>query len=629
MKTKIKGIILSILVTIFFAGCSSNGMLYKMFVGSKGNEGRKKIRQEKPEQLKEIDKKIDILLKEMNLDEKIGQMIQPERASLSPGEIKEYKIGSILSGGGSTPENNTPQGWLDMYNEFQREALETDLGIPILYGIDSVHGHNNLKGATIFPHNVGLGAMAQGSLEKGDTETSKKIVEKIGEITAKEMSATGMNFNFAPCVAVVQDIRWGRAYESFGEDPKLQEVLAGPYINGYQGNSYNIEEDRVIATAKHFVADGGTKIGTGQETGILDKGDSVISEEELRKIHLRGYEEAIENNVASVMASFSSWNGENMHAQKYLLTEVLKDELGFNGFVISDWEGVHWIEGKNYDERLIKSINAGVDMVMEPFKWRTTISVLKDAVKDDKIEMSRIDDAVRRILRAKYRAGLFENPFAKGKDINEIGSQEHREVAKEAVKKSLVLLKNDNEILPLSKNSKIYVDGSNADNIGNQCGGWTITWQGKGGEITEGITIAEGISQSLSQGKGRVVSKIYDADIAVVVIGEKPYTEGSGDDMDLEISNEDKGVLNRVKESGIPTLVIMVSGRPMIITDYIDDWDGFVQAWLPGTQGDGVSEVLFGEDNFYGRLPYTWPNSKEDIEDKSRYLYPYGYGLEM
>ncbi len=571
-----------------------------------------------------IEERVEDLLSRLTLEEKIGQMTQAERRCISPEYVKEFKIGSILSGGGSSPFPNTPEAWIEMYNGFQSSALKTRLGIPLIYGIDSVHGHNNLKDATIFPHNIGLGAARD-----------PELMEKVGKITAKETAAAGLDWNFAPCVAVVRDIRWGRTYESYGENPELQRLLTASYIKGLQGPVNQMSGDYLVATAKHFIGDGGTEWGTGDAGYKIDRGNVPISEEELRRVHLPGYIEAVEAGVGTVMASFNSYQGLKMHAHKYLLTDLLKKELGFDGFVISDWKGIHEISAFDYYERIVKSVNAGVDMFMETDSWYEFIENLKRAIEVGDVSEDRINDAVRRILRIKFRAGLFENPYADKQLIEEgiIGSDYHRQVAREAVRKSLVLLKNENKILPLSKNSNIYIGGTNADDIGNQCGGWTITWQGESGDITKGTTIKEGIKQAISD-KGRQVNDITEADVAVIVVGETPYAEGPGDNDILQLANFDIEELEFVKHSGVPVVVIMVSGRPLIVSNYINDWDAFIAAWLPGTEGNGVSDVLFGDYNFTGKLPVTWPEDASQIpinDDNKDYdpLYEYGYGLEL
>jgi beta-glucosidase len=511
-----------------------------------------------------------------------------------------------------------------MYDNYQQAALNTRLGIPIIYGTDAVHGHNNLKGATIFPHNIGLGATRD-----------PELIRRIGEITALETAATGVDWTFSPCVAVARDERWGRTYESFGETPELQRLLVGPYIKGLQGPNGEMKGRYIVATAKHYLGDGGTNWGTGDGGFWIDRGDVTVSEEELRAIHLPGYVEAIQAGVGSVMVSFNSFQGLKMHEHRYLITDVLKNELGFTGIVVSDWEGIKEIDTPDYYNKVVRAVNAGIDLFMEPNTWRNFITALKKAVLNGDVSEERIDDAVRRILRVKFQAGLFEAPFTDRSLMAQgvIGNQEHRAVAREAVRKSLVLLKNEHNLLPLAKEARIYIDGSNADDIGNQCGGWTITWQGASGRITTGTTIRAGIERAI-KGRGRIVSNLNAADVAVVVVGEKPYAEGVGDNRKLTLAWQDLQVLEQVKAAGKPVVVLLVSGRPLMITDDLKDWDAVVVAWLPGTEGQGIADVLFGDYNFVGKLPITWPKSLDQLpindgDEDYDPLFPYGYGLTM
>ncbi len=560
---------------------------------------------------------IEALLASMTLDEKIGQMTQAERDSATPDDVRDFFLGSILSGGGSAPANNTPTGWADMHDAYQNAALSTPLGIPIIYGIDAVHGHNNVYGATIFPHNIGLGATRDPNL-----------VEGIGRITAKEVACTGLEWTFAPCVAVVRDERWGRTYEGFGEDPNLQVLLTGSYVRGFQGATMSGE--RVIACAKHFAGDGGT-------SGGIDRGNTIVDEATLRAVHMPGFLEAINNNVGTIMPSYSSWNGVKMHENMYLLTDVLKTEFGFDGFIISDWEAVYELSGPTYYDQVVLMVNAGVDMTMEPYNWQNFITTLKSAVNNNHVSMTRIDDAVRHILQIKDAAGVFDEPLADRTLVNSgaLGSAPHRAVAREAVRKSLVLLKNDG-VLPISKSSNVFVAGKNANDIGNQCGGWTISWQGSSGNITPGTTILQGIQDAVA-GHGGSVTFSEDGtgsaghDLAIVVIGETPYAEGVGDDNDLALDATDINCLNQIAD--IPTVVVLVSGRPMMISDHLSNWDAFVAAWLPGTEGDGVAEVLFGDYDFVGKLPHSWPVNIAQVpinigDTPYNPLFPYGYGLD-
>jgi len=571
-----------------------------------------------------LELRVDDLLSRMTLDEKIGQMTMAERGSIRPEEVTKYFIGSVFSGGGSFPWPNTPQSWARMYDDYQQAALETRLGIPMLYGTDAVHGHNNLKGATIFPHNIGLGATRD-----------PELIRRVAEFTALETAATGVDWTFSPCVAVARDERWGRTYESFGETPQLQRLLVGPYIKGLQRPNGEMKGRYIVATAKHYLGDGGTVWGTGDAGFMIDRGDVIVSEEELRAVHLPGYLEAIKAGVGSVMVSFNSYQGLKMHAHRYLITDVLKKELGFNGIVVTDWEGIHELDAPDYYGQVVQAVNAGIDLFMEPNTWRHFVSTLKQAVLNGDVSAERIDDAVRRILYVKFRAGLFETPYTDRTLLAQevIGCAAHRAVAREAVRKSLVLLKNEGNLLPLPKRARIYVAGLNADDLGNQCGGWTITWQGASGGITTGTTIREGIERAVN-GEGRLVSDLKAADVAVVVVGEKPYAEGVGDNGQLALAWEDVQILKKVKAAGKPVVVIIVSGRPLLIADYLGDWDAVVAAWLPGSEGQGVADVLFGDYNFTGKLPVTWPKSLEQLPinyGDADYdpLFPYGYGLTM
>ena len=570
---------------------------------------------------------IDALVSSMTLDEKVGQMTQAERNTASPTDVRNYYLGSILSGGGSVPGSNTPTGWADMHDDYQNEAMSTRLGIPILYGVDAVHGHSNVYGATIFPHNIGLGATRDPAL-----------VEEIGRITAKEVRATGVEWTFAPCVAVVRDERWGRTYEGFGEHPELATMFGGVFVKGLQGTG-DMTGERIVACAKHFAGDGGTMGGD-------DQGNTVCTEQELRDIHMPGYVEAIANNVATIMPSFSSWNGVKMHEQDYLMNDVLKNpaDLGFTGFLISDWHAVDQLSGANFYEDVVLAVNAGIDMGMQPGNWLDWISNLKTAAGNGDIPMSRIDDAVRLILQIKNEAGLLEplpgdaHALADRTLVNGgvIGAQEHRDVAREAVRKSLVLLKNDG-ILPLSKGANVFVAGKNANDIGNQCGGWTISWQGSSGNITPGTTILEGIQNEVAAGGGSVTfsesgNGSAGHDVAIVVIGETPYAEGNGDDTDLALDSTDLSCLANI-DAGVPTVVVLVSGRPMITTTEISNSNAFVAAWLPGTEGDGVGEVLFGDYDFTGTLPHSWPRNIGQVPinfGDASYdpLFAYGFGLD-
>ena len=570
---------------------------------------------------------VDSLLKQMTIDEKIGQMTQVDQQFLNDiSDISKYGFGSLLSGGGSTPKVNEPKAWAEMYDEYQQEALSSRLKIPLLYGIDAVHGHNNVVGATIFPHNIGLGATRDA-----------KLVESVARATALEVAATGIDWDFAPCLAVPNDYRWGRTYEGFSEDTELVTELGNAAIIGYQSADID-NPNSVLACAKHFIGDGGTLFGTGLN-GKIDRGNLAISEEELRKTHLPPFEKAIESGVATFMAAYNTWNDVRCHANKYLLTDLLKDELGFKGFVVSDWAAIEQIPG-NYKSDIIISINAGIDMVMVPGavkfgneSYEKFMTLFKEAIEEGSISMSRVDDAVRRILLIKKQSGLFERPFSDQQLLAHVGSQKHRDIAREAVRKSLVLLKNDNSLLPLPKNGKkIIVAGRGANNIGMQSGGWTISWQGEMENKTEGTSVLDAIKLAVGPNVSVQFSedgKNVEGDIAVVVIGEEPYAEMEGDRDDLKLNKKDLDVIKRLKNKNIPVVVVLFSGRPMIITDEIDQWDSLVAAWLPGTEGQGISDVLFGDYNPTGKLSFSWPKSINQfpITKSDSYLFDFGYGL--
>jgi len=554
----------------------------------------------------------------MTLDEKIGQMTQVEiRSLLGDHNVRDSFIGSILNGGDSAPSDNTPEGWADMIDRYQSMALETRLGIPIIYGVDAVHGHNNLPGAVIFPHNIGLGCTG-----------NPDLVERAARITAREVAATGVHWTFSPCIAVPRNERWGRTYEGFGETPDLAVSMGSAAVRGYQGARISAP-DRILACAKHYVGDGGTTDGR-------DQGDTQVPEEELRRVHLAGYVAAIEAGAGSVMASFSSWNGTQLHAHRYLVTEVLKGELGFRGFVVSDWAAVDKLPG-SYEDQVEAAINAGIDLVMVPHRYRRFIRTAKDLVNQGRISMSRVDDAVRRILTKKFELGLFENPYTDRSLAPLVGSDEHRAVARDCVRQSQVLLKNEDHTLPLRKDlGRIHVAGKSAHDIGIQCGGWTISWQGKSGPITEGTTILEAIRNTVSPDTVVSYSKTgegaEEADVSVVVVGELPYAEYLGDRDDLGLSLEDLLTILRVRFSGTPMILVLVSGRPMIIEPVLEFCDAFIAAWLPGTEGQGVADVLFGDYNPTGRLSNSWSRDMSQVpvnvgDTDYDPLFPYGFGL--
>jgi beta-glucosidase len=588
------------------------------------------------QKLSSFDPQVNELLAQMTLDEKVGQITQADQEHLQDvRDIETYFLGSLLSGGSSDPKkSNQVQDWADMYDLYQSHALKTRLRIPLLYGVDAVHGHNNVIGAVIFPHNLGLGATR-----------NARLVEEIGRITAKEVRATGINWTFAPCVAVVRDERWGRTYEGYGEDPKLVSELGEAAVRGLQGSDL-ADPLTVLACAKHFVGDGGTTWGTGlpdknQPGGRypLDQGDTRLTEEELRRVHLEGYRGALKAGVATIMPSYSSWNGVKASGSKRLLTDILKEELGFEGFLISDYNAIDQLPG-DYRSDIKESLNAGMDMVMigSP-KYREFFTTLKSLAESGDVPMTRIDDAVRRILRVKFAKGLMvkdANVFADRSLLEGFGSAAHRSVARQAVRESIVLLKNENKRLPLQRGLKrIHLAGGNADDLGNQCGGWTIDWQGQSGPATIGTTVLSAVRQTA---RHSTVTYSVDgtgaagADVGIVVVGETPYAEAAGDRRDLSLSEKDISAIRAVKQAGVPVVLVLISGRPMILGAALDLADAVVVAWLPGSEGIGVADVLFGEYKPTGKLPVSWPRSNDQLpinvgDAKYDPLFPFGFGL--
>jgi beta-glucosidase len=586
--------------------------------------------------LPSYDRQVNELMARMTLEEKVGQMTQAEQSALrNVQDIVKYNLGSLLCGGNSDPKDgNSLDNWTDMYDGYQKVALTARLGIPILFGVDAVHGHNNVLNAVIFPQNVGMGCTR-----------NPKLVEEEERITAEEVRATGINWAFAPCVAVPRDERWGRSYEGYGETPELARTLGEAAVKGFQGDDMS-NPLRVLACAKHFAGDGGTTWGTGlprpNTTGRwgLDQGDTRLSESELREIHMQGYLTAVKAGVGSIMPSYNSWNGMKCSGSKRLLTEILKGELGFEGFLISDYAALNQLPG-DYKTQIETSINAGMDMVMVPDKYVEFYTDLLELAKQGRVPASRIDDAVRRILRVKFALGLMDknrSPLADRSLHKSFGSAEHRKVARQCVRESLVLLKNDRKTLPLSKTlARIHVGGKSADDIGNQCGGWTISWQGESGNVTPGgTTILKAIQSAVSAGTRVTFSKdgsgAAGADVGVVVAGETPYAEMMGDRDDLTLAKEDVAAIEKMKSAGIPVVVILLSGRPLIVDQVLDKCEAFIAAWLPGTEGAGVADVLFGDYKPTGKLSRTWPRSMSQIPinvgDKNYDpLFKYGFGL--
>ena len=580
--------------------------------------------------LSSYDPQVREFLARMTLDEKIGQMTQPDQMYVKdPADIETLFLGSILNGGDSDPQDgNSLQAWTRMYDRLQQHALKTRLAIPLLYGVDALHGHNNVLGAVIFPHNIGLGCTRNPGL-----------VEKIARITAEEVRATGINWSFAPCVTVPQDQRWGRTYEGYSEDPAVVRVLGAAAVRGLQGARLD-DPLSVLACAKHYAGDGGTTWGTGANGRGLDQGDTRVDEQTLRAVHLPGYITAISAGVGSIMPSYSSWNGVKCSGNRYLLTQVLKQELGFEGFLISDYNAIDQIT-KDYKAAIKASINAGMDMVMVPQRYRQFIAGLKDLVNRGEVPMARIDDAVTRILRVKFAMGLMDkarSPLSDPALQRSFGSPEHRRVARQSVRESIVLLKNDRKLVPMAKELKrIHVGGKSADDIGNQCGGWTIFWQGRSGEVTSGgTTVLAAIRQAVSPQTQVTFAKDgtggKGAALGIVVIGETPYAEMRGDRADLSLAAEDVAAVDNMKQAGLAVVVILISGRPLILGDVAAKADALLAAWLPGTEGAGIADVLFGDYRPTGKLSFSWPRAMAQLPlhiGQPRYdpLFPYGYGL--
>lgn len=591
----------------------------------------------------EQEAKVAAILAKMTLEEKVGQVIQGDIASVTPQEAKKYNLGSVLNGGNSAPngDNRAPaKEWLKLADEFYRASTDTSdggVGIPLLWGIDAVHGNNNVVGATIFPHNIGLGSA-----------NDPDMMREIGEVTAKEILVVGLDWTFAPTLAVVQNDKWGRTYESYSENPEIVASYAGPLVEGIQGkvNSETfLAKNHLLANVKHFLGDGGTKDGK-------DQGDTFVSEAVMRDIHGAGYPPAIQHGALVVMASFNSWHGRKMHGSREMLNDILVERLGFDGVVVGDWNGHGQVEGCS-NVSCPQAFNAGLDMFMAPDSWKGLYKNTLKQVRSGEISLARLDEAVSRILRVKLRAGLFDaglpskRPFAGKFEL--LGSAEHKAIAREAVRKSLVLLKNNNQLLPLKANSKVLVAGGGANNIGQQSGGWTLTWQGTGNKNSDfpnGESIYQGIEQAVLQAGGQVeLSEKGDfatkPDVAIVVFGEQPYAEFQGDVTDLDYKPKAAlALLKSFKEQGIPTVSVFLSGRGMWVNPELNASDAFVSAWLPGSEGSGIADVLFKDANgnvqydFTGRLSFSWPATPLDVEvnigdEKYQPLFAYGYGLSV
>ncbi len=615
---------------------------------------------------------LDRLLEQLTLAEKIGQMTQVEKYSITPDEVAAHGIGSVLSGAGGNPSPNTPETWAEMVWSFKDAALRSRLGIPLLYGVDAVHGHSNVRGATVFPHNIGLGAAGEADL-----------VARVARVTAEELLATGVDWDFAPPVSVPQDIRWGRTLESYSEDVQVVSDLGAAFLRGLQDvDGTGLSHPRaVLGSVKHFLADGGTEWGTAgehadiadaddpgtvptaeeiseerrrvleehqnefgelYEHGIwgqsMDQGMTTIDEEELRRVHLAPYVAAIAAGARNIMVSLSSWRGEKLTGHHYLLTEVLKEELGFDGFLVSDWlalEGLH----PDYYTSTVTAINAGMDMIMVPHDWRSFIETLTRAVNSGDVPMERIDDAVRRILSVKAELGLFDRAHKDQGRIEAVGSREHRAVAREAVAKSLVLLSNNGAVPIRPDVDLLYIAGEAADDMGLQCGGWTIEWRGVPGGDIPGTTLLEAVRNAVSSDTEVVFDRVgrFDdriAEVGIVVVSEPPYAEMTGDRADLTLPHDDIALIERVRARCHALVLVLYSGRPLLIADQVDQCDAVIAAWLPGSEGGGVADVLFAEVPFNGRLPFTWPRDNSQVPlsalvaSSAPPLWPRGHGLE-
>lgn len=573
---------------------------------------------------------IDAILARMTLEQKVGQLIQADIGSIKPRDLERYPLGSVLAGGNSGPYGNeraSAAQWAKLVGEFRAASRKAGAGIPVLFGVDAVHGHSNLPGATIFPHNIGLGAARDPDL-----------MLRIGMATAAEIAGSGIEWTFAPTLAVPQDLRWGRSYEGYAADPALVATYARAMTLGLQGElvaGQPLDALRVAATAKHFLADGGTADGR-------DQGDAQISEAELIAKHAQGYPPAISAGALTVMASFSSWNGVKHHGNKTLLTDVLKDRMGFAGLVVGDWNGHGKIPGCSATD-CPAAINAGLDLYMAPDSWKGLFKSTLAAARDGRIPMTRIDDAVRRILRVKFKLGLMgDTPTVRGNPAL-VGTPDHLALAREAVVKSLVLLKNNDAVLPIRANSRVLIAGPGADDMAMQAGGWTISWQGgdtTAADFPNGQTIGRAIADAVRVGGGQAtISAKGDfaakPDVAVVVVGERPYAEFEGDMPHLAFSTAaaEEALIAKLKAQGVRVVVVFLSGRPMFTGKLINQADAFVAAWLPGTQGRGVADVLVAgpsgkaAHDFTGRLPFAWPaDARSPLVEP---LFPTGYGLSF
>ncbi len=580
-----------------------------------------------------IEAQIDDILPKLTIEQKVGQVIQADNGSVTPEEVKKYRLGSVLSGGNSAPgplPYADTKTWLEMADKYYNASIDTEgveIAIPTIWGIDAVHGHANLSGAIIFPHNVGLGAMR-----------NPDLIEKIASVTAHELTVSGHDWTFAPTLAVPQDTRWGRSYEGFSEDPEIVQSYGDRIVYGLQGRFGEegfMGDGRVISSAKHFLADGATEKG-------VDQGDAKITEKELREVHAAGYYSAIPAGVQTVMASFSSWQGRKLHGDKELLTDVLKGQLGFNGFVVGDWNGHGQVPGCTNTD-CAQSLNSGLDMYMAPDSWKGLWESTLEQAKNGTIPMTRLDDAVRRILRVKIASGIFTKGAPSTRknagDQSLLGLPENRTVARQAVRESMVLLKNNKGVLPLDAKKTIMVIGDGANSVSKACGGWTLSWQGTGhtnDEFPNSESILDGIREAAKEAGGKVIFSANgdsneSADVVVAIYGEDPYAEFQGDleNLDFVPNGFDVSKLAKFQSKGIPVVSVFLSGRPLWSNPEINMSDAFVAAWLPGSEGGGISDLLFQRDpsyDFTGRLSFSWPNSAV-VSENAEKLFELGYGL--
>lgn len=598
-----------------------------------------------PAETAEIDRKVDALLSRMSLEQKVGQMVQGEMSRTTPEDVRRYHLGSVLTGGGGLLNNDkgaSLEAWVDAMDAYHQAAMDTSEGalpIPIIWGVDALHGHNKVMGSVIFPHNIGLGATR-----------NPELVKRIAEITARQVLASGMDWTFAPSLSVVRDDRWGRSYEGYSENPALVARLGAASVLGYQGSLADgtfMNGDHIIATAKHYIADGGTE-------GGVDRGNNTSSEEELIELHAPGYFSTLREGVLSIMISHSSWHGTRMHGEGYLINDILKGRLGFDGFVVGDWNSHGLVEGCT-NTRCAASINAGVDMLMVPFDWKEFIENTIEDVNQGLIPMSRIDDAVRRILRTKFRAGIMDadkpsaRRYANRGDL--LAPRDYKAVGRQAVRESLVLLKNNNATLPLKPNLKVLVTGEGADNIPMQNGGWTISWQGvdtTNADFPNGTSLLDAVRRVVEAAGGQVEyskdgSYSTRPDVAIVAYGEKPYAEWQGDmrHVGYKLNNQqDAKRLQRLQKAGVKTVSVFFSGRPLWVNPALNASDAFIAAWLPGTEAGGIADLLFSQPDgksaydFTGKLPFSWPadpgQTAVNLGDRDYApLFPYGYGLTL